>query len=129
MTSGQSCMHLCLAPRPARLLLAGAMAAVLLLGGCESRDADHGQVSAEELVLLDRLTRDPFVEIVDKVRGDDGYLVVTTRQGDRLAYYLIAPDGPASRQLRIRRMDEDFSIEAGIQQRPGTGPDPRGIGP
>jgi hypothetical protein len=120
-------------PRPARSLFAPlatpAILAALAVGlcGCAERDTVELRISAQEQVLLDRLSRDPLLEIVDTKRNDDGYLVVSTRQGDIEAQYLLAPDGPASKQITIRRMDPGFWIESAVSPTPGVGPAERGI--
>lgn len=102
-------------------------AAALVGGGCYARDPNTVSITVEERTLMERLTRDPFVVIIDRARNDAGFLVVTTQQGDAHVRYLLAPDGPASKQLRIRRMIEEFAIESVPAARPGTGPAPRGL--
>lgn len=111
----------------ASVLVALACVAGAFLGGCSERDEAAEHITPEEAVLLDRLTRDAYTEIIDRTRTDDGYLLVTTQQGDVQARYLLAPDSPASKQLRIRRMDEAFSFPSAISPRPGINPDPRGL--
>jgi hypothetical protein len=112
-----------------RLVLAGSLLTALALAGCKAREQDpeSTHVTAEEQVLLDRLTRDPFIIISDRRRGDDGYLVVTTHQGKTRVRYLLAPDGPALKQLKVRRMVEEFELRVSEPDRLGTGPAPRGL--
>jgi hypothetical protein len=102
-------------------------AVVMMLGGCDLRDSDAKDPTPEELTLLDRLQRDNFIIIVDQERNDDGYLVITTQQGDTQVRYLLAPDGPESKQLKIRRMVEDFPLQSSEPERIGVGPEPRGL--
>jgi len=105
------------------------LAAILLalLGGCDLRDADAKDPTPEELSLLDRLQRDNFIIIIDQERNDDGYLVITTQQGNTHVRYLLAPDGPESKQLKIRRIIEDFPLQSTEPERIGVGPTPRGL--
>jgi hypothetical protein len=100
----------------------------LWLCGCEIRDAETTkEPTPEELTLIDRLCRDSFIVLIDQERNDDGYLVLTTQQGSTTVRYLLAPDGPESKQLKIRRMVEDFVLNVQEDSRIGTGPEPRGL--
>jgi hypothetical protein len=106
-----------------------ALGAVLLMAlcACDVRDTETKPPSVEENALIDRLCRDSFVVLIDQERNDDGYLVLTTRQGEATVRYLLAPDGPESKQLKIRRMVEDFVLNVQEDARIGTGPEPRGL--
>jgi hypothetical protein len=121
-------------PDPRRRRRAGSlvMAALLtaaLATGCAARaGADPDAPTDEEKVLLDRLARDNFVHITDLLRNDEGYLVVTTRQGDTYVRYLLSPANEATRQLTIHRLVETLEVVEGPDAGPvGTGPAPRGL--
>lgn len=85
--------------------------------GCGERT----NISAEESHLLERLTRDPNVEILAYSRDDDKFLVVSTRQGDAVAQYVFKPDVPGEKTLNIHRVSGDSALEVG----PGNPPAPR----
>jgi hypothetical protein len=108
-----------------RLLLAALT--LLALVGCNPRDAESARTTEEERKLIERIQRDPFIRVVDQKRNDDGYLVVTTKQGATRVRYLLAPDTPASKELKIRRIVEDFALTTGPSDTLGTGPESRGI--
>jgi hypothetical protein len=108
-----------------RLLLSALT--LLALAGCNPRDAESARTTEDERRLIERLQRDPFIRVVDRKRTDDGYLVVTTQQGATHVRYLLAPDTPASKELKIRRIIEDFAITTVQPDTLGTGPDSRGI--
>ena len=99
----------------------------LALVGCDPRDAESSRITADENALIDRLTRDPFIVVIDRRRNEDGYLVVSTQQGNTRVRYLFAPDSPASKELKIRRIVEDFTMKVGTSDGLGTGPEPRGL--
>ncbi len=100
--------------------------ALALSAGCDTR-LEPSQLKDDERILLDRLCRDPFIIVTDKRRNDDGFLIVTTHQGNTQVRYLFAPDGVASKELKIRRMVEDFEIKVGVSDQLGTGPRERGL--
>jgi hypothetical protein len=108
-----------------RLLLAALT--VLTLAGCNPRDTESARTTEEERKLIERIERDPFIRVIDRRRNDDGYLVVTTQQGATRVRYLLAPDTPASKELKIRRIVEDFAIPTSEPDTLGTGPESRGL--
>lgn len=117
-------------PRPRLAAIARAVVIVIAAmasAACDPRDPESARLSDEERALIERIERDPFVRVIDRQRRDDGYLVVTTQQGDTRARYLLAPDSPASKVLKIRRMVEDFTIKVAPSDRLGTGAEPRGL--
>ena len=54
----------------------------VFLAACAGRHAHIPAPTAEERQLITYLTRDPYLMIVTAVRDPDGYLLLTTRQGD-----------------------------------------------
>jgi hypothetical protein len=108
-------------------LVAVVAVTLAMLAGCDPRDPESANISEEENALLVRLTRDPFIEIIDRRRNDEGRLIVTTQQGNTRVRYLIAPDAPVSKELKIRRMVEDFELKVEEPDRIGVGPEPRGL--
>jgi hypothetical protein len=106
-----------------KALAAAALAAVLV--GCSQRETEPLQVTEEEQAMLTHLTRDSFVRVTGLQRNDEGRLVVTTQQGNTTVRYQFAPENAASKQLRIRRMAEEFELKVGASDQLGTGPEPR----
>jgi hypothetical protein len=99
-------------------------AIVVLLAAC-GRAVPPATPTAEEKRLLELLTMDRFIEIVELERDAQGRLVVTTRQGDTRPRYLFAaaPGGP----LDIQRLDADPRLTVSDDGTKGTGPEPRGL--
>jgi hypothetical protein len=95
--------------------------------GCSSRSDDPLTLKDDERVLLTHLTRDPYIRITDLRRDEDEHLVVSTVQGDTVARYLLAPDNPATKELKIRRLIDDFQMRVDPSDQIGTGPEPRGL--
>jgi hypothetical protein len=115
--------------RPAALLLAIVLplAAALLPGCGAARSADH-ELTAEEQVLMARLTRDPFVIIESWQRDDDGYVVVTTTQGSATSRYVFKPDRPGERALNIHHIEDVSRLDSPDPGQRGTGPQPNRTG-
>jgi len=118
-------------PSPSPLAIAGLLGC-LLIAGCDTfatrTGADPDAPTAEERVLLDRLQRDNFLIVTDTQRNDDGYLVVTTSQGQARIRYIFSPANEATKQLTIHRLIESMDIVEGqSNDPPGTGPAPRGL--
>lgn len=99
-------------------------AAVILLAACGG--PSRTEVNDEEARLLAYLARDPYVVIDRTERDADGYLLVITSQGSRHVRYLIAPDDPARPALRLRRMQDECTIETAPNPHPGGVLEPRG---
>ncbi|MBA3709245.1 MAG: hypothetical protein H0W83_10555 [Planctomycetes bacterium] len=111
--------------RSFRTRIIGALIAIgaIAASGC-GRTEEPLTLKPEERVLLARLTRDPFIQVTDLHRNDDEQLEVTTRQGDAIARYLFAPDDPAMKELKIRRIVEQFELKTAPSDPP---PEPRGL--
>ena len=97
----------------------------LLLAGCAQRPP--AVPTPAERVLLEGLTRDPFVQVDSIVREDDGYLSVRTRQGNVSASYRLMPADDSVTTLVIRRIDERQELRVVWTPGVGTGPEPRGL--
>jgi hypothetical protein len=99
--------------------------AVLLLVGCGAY-GQRAQPSPAELRMMAYLTRDPYVVIERTERDGDDHLVVITRQGNVTRRYLIAPDDPTRNDLRLRRLEDECTLDTAPNDQPGGGPPPRG---
>ena len=97
----------------------------LLLTGCAHRPP--AVPTPAERLLLDGLTRDPFVQVDNMVREEDGYLSVRTRQGNVIASYRFMPADDSVSTLVIRRIDERQELPVVWTPGVGTGPEPRGL--
>jgi hypothetical protein len=112
--------------RTSRLSIAPVLLAVsLVLAGCAQRPP--AVLTAEERVLLDGLTRDPFIQVDSTVREDDGFLTVRTRQGNVIGSYRFMPSDDAVNTLSIRRIDERQELPVVWTPGVGTGPERRGL--
>ncbi len=98
---------------------------IILLAACTGRHAVIPAPTAEEQRLITYLTRDPYLAIVTAVRDQDGYLLLTTRQGDHLARYSLSPEPAGGKALHLHRLVEDLSLDTIEPPQPGTGPEPR----
>ena len=101
-----------------------ALLPILLLAAC-GPTARTGP-SDEERRLLAYLTRDPYVVIERTERNENGQLIVITRQGNGAVRYLLAPDDPSKPTLRLRRLDDQSTLDTAPNPTPGSGPVRRG---
>jgi hypothetical protein len=107
--------------------------ACLALIGCTRTDpvdiaAQRGvTVTAEERTLLQQLARDPFHRILWIDRDDEQRLLVRTQQGNDQASYLLMPGHDGTTVLAIRRVGDEQMLPTTIDDRVGTGPEPRGV--
>ncbi len=102
--------------------------AVMAVGGCTLRAYQPPQATPEEQVLLTQFARDRFTEITLLSRDEDGHLLISSRQGETEARYLLAPAIDGATVLTIRRIDEKTRLpNTTAPIRPGTGPEPRGL--
>lgn len=99
-----------------------AAAVCLLLAACGAEGPRTPPPNAEELRLMAYLTHDGYVVIDTSERDADGRLIVTTRQGNTRQRYLLAPDDPARPELRLRRLQDECSIDTLPNDRPGINP-------
>ncbi len=88
---------------------------------------DQAELTDDERVLYQQITRDPYLVVLRVQRGEDGVVEVITRQGGRDQRYRLAPAVEGGKELRLRPVDEDLAIPAERPAYPGTGPEPRGI--
>jgi hypothetical protein len=102
--------------------------ALLLAPGCgEEARSDH-QLTAEEEILMARLTRDPGVVVVSWSRNPERLVEVITSQGRMQERYIFKPDRPGERVLNIHHIDDTSKIETGVAEYPGNGPFPNWTG-
>lgn len=92
-------------------LLGITLLALLATAGCERYDPLAG-LSEAERNAVDRITRDPFVELWRTDRDDDGNLVVWTRQGDGRARYRVVVPAAAGEETRIVLLDRHPSLRS-----------------
>jgi hypothetical protein len=108
-------------PRPPHASAASALSAALLAlafifaAGCGDERQDNRPPTAEEQALLTRLSRDPAVVVQARERNQDGYLVVTTRQGAITVRYVFAPDRFGEKTLNLHRVDDSYRLKEGPQ--------------
>lgn len=97
---------------------------LLLITGC-GREQPAVVYTPDEQRLLELLTIDPFIEIIETERDSQGRLVVTTRQGDTRARYRFA--ALAGGPLDIHRLDDHPRLDVADDGSKGTGPEARGL--
>jgi YD repeat-containing protein len=81
--------------------------AFALLTACQERVT----TTAEEDHLLERLSRDPGMQIAALERDADGFLIVTTIQGNVTAKYVFKPDVAGEKRLNIHRIASATSLD------------------
>jgi len=114
----------------ARLLLP---VLTVLVAGCMREEPLT--ITADEQVLLDKLTVDPFVRVQSMRRLPDregrptGVLEVTTSQGETVVRYRLDPALAKAGQRAIVPIDPDVRLRVRDDGRLGTGPEPRGLDP
>ncbi len=107
---------------PHRLRSYALIAIVFLLGvGCAEQTRSDHQLTAEEEVLLARLTRDSGVVVVSWSRNPDSYVEVLTNQGNLRERYIFKPDRPGERVLNIHHIDDAARLETQFNDHPGNG--------
>jgi hypothetical protein len=107
--------------RPAALLLA--LIALVPFGCLEESRAQH-ELTAEEQVLMARLTRDPGVIIESWSRNGDQYVEVITTQGAMKERYVFKPDRPGERALNVHHIDDTSRLDSKVPDYAGNGPIP-----
>ncbi len=112
-------------------LFALLLSLVLLSVGCAKapRHPPIADLTAEEQQLLTYLTRDPFLHVDHTERDVDGYLVLTTHQGNSVARYQFAPEVDGPKELKIHRMVDDLVLKTEPSDSLGTSMDPRRLQP
>lgn len=87
------------------LLLPLALALVVcLVAGCERYDPLLGLNEAER-EAVDRIGRDPYVDVWRTERDRDGHLIVWTRQGDGKARYRVVTPVEPEQDVVIEPLD------------------------
>ena len=90
------------------------------LGGCGTKPRAVAGISPTEQILIEQLTRDPFV-IVDHFERDDlEQLIITTIQGSARVRYIIKPIQPGSQQLNIHKINDRSQLEISESEQRGT---------
>jgi hypothetical protein len=75
-------------------------------------------------VLLEQLTRDPFVIIDHYERDEFEHLIVTTKQGGEKVRYIIKPIQPGNPQLNIHRINDRSQLDISESDQRGTSQPP-----
>ncbi len=102
--------------------------AILICAGCaQPHPAGETNLTAEERALLDKITADHFVRIVEIERTASGVLLVTTRQGESRVRYLVSPGLSSPGITGIRRVQDQTALPVGVSASRGSGPEARGI--
>lgn len=96
----------------------------LLASGCTTSTRADIVPTSEEQVLLGRITRDPYIEIVELERNDLEQLVVTTSQGSQRVRYVLKPSNPGEMALNVHRINDRSMLEVSESDQLGTGPQP-----
>ncbi len=107
-----------------RPVLCAALA--LVAAGCttgDGRRTSGAPPTDEERVLIARICRDPFVDVVATERTSEGRLMVITRQGAVIRRYLLAPDVVGAKELRIRRVADEVVMDTTAPAHTGLEPD------
>jgi hypothetical protein len=102
--------------------------ALLLNDGCGEPARGDLQLTAEEEVLMARLTRDPGVVVKSWSRNPDRYIEVITTQGRMQERYIFKPDRPGERALNLHHIDDTSRLETQVSEYPGNGPVPNWTG-
>jgi hypothetical protein len=96
---------------------------VLLGSGCTSLQNRDLSLTAEEQVLMVRLTRDPGVIVESWDRNADGFLVVHTSQGNAKSRYIFMPDRPGEHALNIHHIDDRSRLVTAVPSHHGLSDD------
>lgn len=97
---------------PMRTFTAVALALCAIAGvSCKRYDPLAG-LSEPELIAVDHITRDPFVELWRTDRDEDGHLIVWTRQGDGRARYRVVAPVEAGQEAEITVLDHHPSLRS-----------------
>jgi hypothetical protein len=102
--------------------------ALLLTVSCDDQARDVHQLTAEEEVLMARLTRDPGVVVVSWSRNPESFVEVITNQGRMQERYIFKPDRPGERALNIHHIDDTSKLDTRVSEYPGNGPVPNWTG-
>jgi len=102
--------------------------ALLMTVGCGEQARGDLQLTAEEEVLLARLTRDNGVVVVSWSRNPERYVEVLTNQGRMQERYIFKPDRPGERALNIHHIDDTSRLDTQVSEYPGNGPVPNWTG-
>jgi hypothetical protein len=111
-----------------RHLRASFALALLLATGCDEQARTDHQLTAEEEILMARLTRDPGVVVVSWSRNPERYIEVITSQGRLQERYIFKPDRPGERVLNVHHIDDTSKLETAVSEYPGNGPVPNWTG-
>jgi hypothetical protein len=103
-------------------------AALLLAAACGEQARSDRQLTAEEEILMARLTRDPGVVVVSWNRNPERFVEVITSQGRLQERYIFKPDRPGERALNIHHIDDTSRLDTGVSEYPGNGPVPNWTG-
>ena len=89
------------------LLLASLLLATQVVAGCSR--LIQPTLTPVEHDLIAELTRDPFLRVRSILREEDGYLTVTTTQGDTTVHYRLMPATDGG-EILIRHLDEQQEL-------------------
>jgi hypothetical protein len=111
--------------QPSRALIA---VALLLAVGCDEQARGDLQLTAEEEVLMARLTRDQEVVVISWSRNPEHFVEVITSQGHAQERYIFQPARPGERALNIHHIDDPSRLDTRVSEYPGNGPVPNWTG-
>lgn len=109
-------------PFAPRLLLPLIAMVALLATGCGGDTRAQVVATPEEQVLIDQITRDIYIEVIDLERNDLEHLVVTTRQGSQRVRYVLKPARLGEATLMLHKINDRSVIEVSESDQLGTGP-------
>ena len=105
---------------PVRLTLITLIRLCGALTGCLSTAREDAPPNPTEQVLIEQLTRDPFVIIDQYERDEFEHLIITTIQGSVRVRYIIKPIQPGNPRLNIHKINDRSNLDISESDQLGT---------
>ena len=105
---------------PVRLTLITLIMLCGALTGCLSTAREDAPPNPTEQVLIEQLTRDPFVIIDQYERDEFEHLIITTIQGSVRVRYIIKPIQPGNPRLNIHKINDRSNLDISESDQLGT---------